>query len=173
MEVTAYLKSLRMAPRKVRLTTAVIKGMGVSQAKQQLQFMGKRAAHPVSKLLDSAVANAERNFSLAKDNLYVKDVHVDGGTVLKRFKAKGFGSTSPIAKRTSHVRIILDEKIPGLKANAPHETVGKNETERKEEKTVETSATKKKKTTPERESKKGMFHQVRSAGRKFFRRKSI
>src|SRR3989344_3619214 len=116
MQVTAYLKSLRIPPRKVRLVTGVLKGRDAMAAKHQLQYLPKRSSLPLSKLIDSALANAQNNFGLVKENMRIKDVVVDGGPVLKRFKPKGFGSTSPLAKRTSHVTVILEEKVPGLKS---------------------------------------------------------
>ncbi len=127
MIVTAYLKSLRIAPRKVRLVASVLKGRDAMSAKHQLRYLPKRSSLPLSKLIDSALANAQNNFGLVKENMRVKDVVVDGGPVLKRFKPKGFGSTSPIAKRTSHVTVILEEKVPGLKSEKKAKTEGKTE----------------------------------------------
>ena len=120
MQVTAQLKNLRIAPRKVRLISGLIKGLDVAMAKGQLDHLIKKSSKPISKLLDSALANAHNNFGLVKENLFIKDIAVDEGMKLKRFKPKGFGSTSPILKRTSRIKIILEEKVPGLKA-APAE----------------------------------------------------
>ena len=114
MQVTSYLKSLRIPPRKVRLVTGILKGRDAVAAKHQLRYLPKRSSLPLSKLIDSALANAQNNFGLVKENMRIKDMVVDGGPVLKRFEPKGFGSTSPIAKRTSHVTVILEEKVPGL-----------------------------------------------------------
>ena len=120
MQVTAQLKNLRIAPRKVRLISGLIKGLDVAAAKGQLDHLIKKSSKPISKLLDSALANAHNNFGLVKENLFIKDVMVDEGMKLKRFRPKGFGSTSPILKRTSRIKVILEEKVPGLKA-APAE----------------------------------------------------
>ncbi|MBI4359499.1 MAG: 50S ribosomal protein L22 [Candidatus Jacksonbacteria bacterium] len=111
MEITAKLRHYRQSPRKVRLVTDLIRGKDAHTALNQLQFAGKRAALPIQKLLSSAMANAVNNFSLKKENLYVKKISVDGGPVLKRWMPRAFGRASEIRKRTSHVTIVLDEKI--------------------------------------------------------------
>lgn len=116
MEVHARLNNLRISPRKVRLLAGVIRGLDVNQAQHQLNMIVKKSSTPLSKLLSSAVANATNNFNLEENNLFVKDVNVDEGPKLKRYRPKGFGRTSPIEKKTSHVRIILEEKVVGLKA---------------------------------------------------------
>lgn len=112
MEVKAKLNNLRMSPRKVRLVANLIKKMDVNVAKAQLKFLTKRAARPIGKLLDSAIANAENNFSLDKNNLYISKILVDSGSTLKRWLPRAFGRATPIMKRTSHITIILSEKIP-------------------------------------------------------------
>lgn len=118
MQVTAQLNNLRISPRKVRLVTRIIKGMDAIVAKHQLDYIIKRSSAPISKLLNSALANAHNNFNLAKENLYIKDILVNEGAKLKRFRPKGFGMVSPIEKKTSHIKIVLEEKVPGLKAEA-------------------------------------------------------
>src|SRR3989344_4264110 len=116
MQITAKLNNLRIAPRKVRLVARAIKGMDAMVAKHQLDYIIKRSSQPISKLLDSAMANAHNNLGLVKDNLFIKDVVVDEGPKLKRFRPKGFGMASPIEKKTSRIKIVLEEKVPGLKA---------------------------------------------------------
>lgn len=110
MEVKAHTKYLRMSPRKVRLVIDVIRGLGVRQAQAQLMFMKKIAAEPVKKLLDSAIANAEHNFSLTADKLYVKAITADGGPILGRWRARAFGRAASIRKRSTHLSIVLSEK---------------------------------------------------------------
>ena len=92
-----------------------MKGKDALTLKYQLRYLAKRSSKPLEKLLDSAIANARNNHNLVADNLRIKDVMVDGGTVLKRFRPKGFGSASPIAKRTSDIQIVLEEKVLGLR----------------------------------------------------------
>ncbi len=111
MEVKAYAKNIRMSPRKVRLVIDVIRGMNVSKAETQLRFLKKAAALPVLKLMNSAVANAEHNFKLNKSDLIVKTIMADGGPVIKRFTPKAFGRSAPIRKRTSHITLILEDRL--------------------------------------------------------------
>jgi large subunit ribosomal protein L22 len=106
----AYLKNYRQSPRKVRLVATAIKGKSVAVAEAELQYLVKRAALPFLKLLQSAVANAKQNFNIEKDNLYVQDVRVDKGIVLKRMMPRARGSAFPIKKRSSHIVMVLAEK---------------------------------------------------------------
>lgn len=82
--VTAELKNYRQSPRKVRLVVAAIQGKNIANALTALTFMSKRAAEPVQKLLESAIANAQHNFNLNKDTLFVKEATVNSGPILKR-----------------------------------------------------------------------------------------
>lgn len=109
MEVRAKLKNLRMSPRKVRLLADIVRGLEAGNAFDQLRFAGKLAAKPVMKLLGSAVANAENNFGLSKDNLYIKEIKVDEGATLKRWMPKAHGRATPIRKRSSHITLVLSE----------------------------------------------------------------
>ncbi|OGL96104.1 50S ribosomal protein L22 [Candidatus Uhrbacteria bacterium RIFOXYB12_FULL_58_10] len=117
MEVIAKANNIRMSPRKVRLVIDVIRGMDVMRAQTQLQFMKKAAVLPVLKLLNSAIANAEHNFQLDKENLFVKTITADGGPTIHRWTPKAFGRAAPIRKRTSHITIVLsDAEIPKKKS---------------------------------------------------------
>lgn len=109
MEIKAQLNYLRMAPRKVRLAIDMIRGKKVLRALDVLSFSKRWAAAPVLKLLQSSIANAENNFSLKKEDLYVKIARVDGGPMLKRWAPKAHGRATPVRKRMSHITIILDE----------------------------------------------------------------
>ncbi|MBU0540522.1 50S ribosomal protein L22 [Patescibacteria group bacterium] len=111
MDVHATLRYLRMAPRKVRLVVDSIRGLPVNEALTRLSFLKKDAARPVMKLLQSAIANAENNFKLAKSDLVVKKITADGGPTLSRFRPRAMGRAAPIRKRTTHINIVLsDEK---------------------------------------------------------------
>lgn len=123
--VTAQLNSLRQSPRKVRMIVDLVRGKGVLKALQQLEFVIRRPAQPVSKLLRSAIANAENNYNMVASNLYIKEFYVDEGVKLKRFRPKAMGAVGEIQKKTSHIHLVLAEKIPGLKA----EKIVKKETE--------------------------------------------
>ena len=109
MQTQAKLRHLRMSPRKVRLVVDLIRGLEVEPALNQLKFMQNKAAHPLTKLLNSALANAEHNHELKKDNLYIKEIRVDEGPSLKRWRPRAFGRASGIQKRTSHISLILSE----------------------------------------------------------------
>ncbi len=106
----AILKNYRQSPRKVRLVANLIKGKKINIAEAELQFLVKRAALPFMQLLRSAVTNAKQNFNIEKDNLYVSEVRVDKGVVLKRSMPRARGSAFPIKKRTSHVVLVLREE---------------------------------------------------------------
>lgn len=106
-EVRAQLNYLGIAPRKVRLVTAVVKGMPAHRALQELEHRIKRAARPLQKLLRSAIADAQHNFQVGPERLYVKELRVDPGPVRKRYEPRAFGRAAPIRKRTSHVRLVL------------------------------------------------------------------
>ena len=114
MEVTARLRHLQAAPRKVRLVVDLIRGRDVEEAVSILQHTKKSAAHDVEKLLRSAIANAEnRDEDLDVDRLYVKEIFVDGGPVLKRIWFTTMGRAFRKLKRQSHVTIKLDTRAAG------------------------------------------------------------
>jgi large subunit ribosomal protein L22 len=109
MTVTAKLRYLRIAPRKVRLVADLIRGKKVSQALNLLEFLPKKAALPFLKLLKQAIANAKNNFQLSETNLFISKILVDEGPKLKRWMAKARGQADEIFKRTSHIVLVLDE----------------------------------------------------------------
>lgn len=111
MEVKARLKFLRMSPRKVRTVADVIRGKRVDVALGMLPFIYKRAAKPVEKLVRSAVANAEHNYNVDVDSLYIKSVYVDPGPTLKRYRPRAMGRVGRIRRRTCHITVILDEMV--------------------------------------------------------------
>ena len=104
----AFLKNYRQSPRKVRLVAGLVKGKNVSDAVAELDFLAKRAGGPIKKLLLSAVANA-KNQGVEVENLFIKEVRVDKGIVMKRMMPAAMGSAHRINKRTSHVEVILAE----------------------------------------------------------------
>jgi len=110
--VTAKLRYLAIAPKKVRLAANVIKGMAVERAEAELKARPKRASRHLAKLLHSAVANAENTKHLSKRSLIVKNVLVDPGPSLKRILPRAMGRATPIWKRTSHVTLILESVEP-------------------------------------------------------------
>lgn len=115
MEVKASLNYLRIGPRKVRLVADLLKGKAIAVVLAQLKFLPKAATLPIQKLILSAVANAENNWQLKRENLYIKQILVNSGPVLHRWRPRAMGRATPIRKRTSHLTVILDEKIPSSK----------------------------------------------------------
>ena len=112
MEFKVQLNNLRIAPRKSRQVIDLIRGKNVVQARSLLEFTIKRAADPLLKLLNSAVASAEKNHQLKDSDLYIAKVTVDEGPTLKRMQPESRGRGFPIMKRTSHVTLILKEIHP-------------------------------------------------------------
>lgn len=115
MQYKFHLNNLRIAPRKVRLVAALIKKMPVQEAEALLKFQGQRAALPVLKLLKSGVASAANNFSLSPEDLFIFNIFIDEGPMLKRFMPRAFGRAGAIHKKTSHITLVLEEKIGGAK----------------------------------------------------------
>jgi large subunit ribosomal protein L22 len=111
MEVVAKLQHYRQSPRKVRLVANYIRGLQPDQALDELRFVNKRVASVLSKLVKAAMNDAEHNFSIAKDNLLIKTITVDSGPTLKRWRARAFGRAASIRKRTSHICVVLEEKV--------------------------------------------------------------
>jgi len=110
MEAKATLKSARLSPQKTRLVIDLIRGRGVQDALNILKFSPKRSAAIVSKLVSSAIANAEQNGVDDVDRLYVKTISVDQGPVLRRFIPRAQGRATKIRKPTAHITVVLDEK---------------------------------------------------------------
>lgn len=106
----ATLRWLRMSPRKVRLVVDTIRGVDVEKALNVLHFSPKAAAKPLSKLLQSAVANAEGKGDLDLDKLYVYKAIVDEGSTWRRFRPRAQGRATRIRKRTSHITLELAER---------------------------------------------------------------
>jgi len=113
--ITAKLSNYRQSPRKVRLVTDLIKGKSVEYALDSLSLLNKRASAPILKLIESALANAKHNFSLDKENLFVKELTVDGGVTLHRRMPRARGTANPINKRTSHVLLVLAQREAAAK----------------------------------------------------------
>ena len=106
----AFLKNYRQSPRKVRLVAGLIRGKNVDEALVQLGFLAKRASDPIKKLLLSAVANAKQ-IGAEKENLFIKEIRVDKGIVMKRMMPAAMGTGHRINKRTSHILLVLAEKV--------------------------------------------------------------
>lgn len=103
----AVAKYVRIAPRKARLVADEIRGKSYPQAISTLQFTNKRAADIVGGVVNSAAANAENNNDLDSDDLFVREIRVDEGPTIKRFRARAMGRATMIRKRTSHITVEL------------------------------------------------------------------
>jgi large subunit ribosomal protein L22 len=111
MEVTARLRFHQGSPQKLRLVVDMIRGKDVQEAVNILAFTNKGAARPVTKLLKSAIANAENlDEQVDIDRLYVKEIFVDGGPMLKRLRPAPMGRAFRVLKRQSHITIKLDTR---------------------------------------------------------------
>jgi len=155
MKVKAKLNNLRISPRKVRLVIDLIRGLDVSDAKLQLNFLVKRSSRPILKLLDSVIANAKNNFELDESNLYISEIFASEGPTLKRIRPRAMGRAFHIMKRTSHITIILEERVESKektektkaskkeKAKKTESKSGKEEPKKKAEKTTESKIIKK------------------------------
>ena len=110
METKAYLKYLRIAPRKVQIVADLIRGKDVNTAMAILMQTPKAASEPMIKLLKSAVANAENNNNMDVEKLYVSQVFATPGPILKRVMPRAQGRAFRINKRTSHVTLAVAEK---------------------------------------------------------------
>lgn len=109
-EATASAKYVRISPRKARAVIDLIRGKELREAEAILKYTVHKATEPIGKVLRSAAANAEHNYEMDKDRLYVKVAFVDGGPVLKRMMPRAQGRGDLIRKRTSHITIIVGEK---------------------------------------------------------------
>jgi ribosomal protein L22 len=109
-EVRAHAKYVRTSARKARLVCDHIRGRSVEDARAILALTPRAVARDWSKLLESAIANAENNHELVGEDLYVKVVHADEGPTLKRFRPRAMGRATQIRKRTSHLTILLTPK---------------------------------------------------------------
>lgn len=110
MQAKAIARDVRISPRKVRLVVDLIRGKGLEEARAILKYVPKRGAEPVSKVLNSAAANAVNNLDLIEDALVVTAAYVDEGPSLKRVLPRARGQAHIIKKRTSHITIVVGEK---------------------------------------------------------------
>jgi large subunit ribosomal protein L22 len=110
LEARAQARYVRIAPRKVRVVMDLIRGKSVHEAMSILKFMPKAAAQVLEKVVASATANAENNFDMNKDALYISECYADQGPTLKRYRPRAQGRAASIQKKTSHITVVLTEK---------------------------------------------------------------
>jgi large subunit ribosomal protein L22 len=110
MEVRATVKFVKMSPRKIRLVVDAVRGMPANQAIAMLRHMPQKAAFEVGKAVKSALANAETNYNLSPDDMFVSRISADEGPTQKRYRPRSRGRVSPILRRSSHISVVLDEQ---------------------------------------------------------------
>ncbi len=110
MEAKAITRNVRISPLKVRLVMDVVRGMPVDRALATLRYMPQKAAREVARTIKSAVANAEHNFDMDRDELYIKTIYADQGPVLKRFMPRARGMANRIRKPTTHITVVVADK---------------------------------------------------------------
>ncbi len=109
MEAKAQATYIRISPRKVKIVLDLIRNKPVEEAQAIIKFTPKSASEPVGKLLNSAIANAENNFSLDRNSLYVAEAMVCPGPIMKRIRPRAQGRAYRIEKRSSHITLVLKE----------------------------------------------------------------
>lgn len=110
MEIVAQARGVRISPRKIRLMADTVRRLPLSRALEVLTVTGKRASLALEKTLRSAIANASHNKNLSLDQLQIKLIEVTEGEALKRFHPSSRGRVHPYKRRSSHVKIVLEEK---------------------------------------------------------------
>ncbi len=109
-EAIATLSNLRVSPQKLGLVAGLIRGKNCEQALAELRFSRRRIAHDVRKVLQSAIANAENNHQLDVDKLFVSEISVGRGLVMRRWHARGRGRSAGIEKKFSNLRLVVRER---------------------------------------------------------------
>jgi large subunit ribosomal protein L22 len=173
MLIEAKLRYARISPRKFRMVADLVRGLSVEEAESVLKFTVKRPARPMLKLLNSVTANAKNNFNIEKENLYIAEVKVDGGPMMKRFMPQARGVVHQIQKKTSHVYIRL-EKIREEEEEKKKKTVKKEKIKKvyQSEKPKEEVSLKKKGKDDEA-TKEDSLKKQQPDKKSMFRRKSI
>ena len=109
MEARAQVKYVRISPRKVRIVCDLIRGKDIDTAAAILMNTPKAASEPLIKLLKSVTANAENNFEMDPDSLYISEIYADAGPIIKRYRPRAHGRGFRINKRTSHITIVVND----------------------------------------------------------------
>ena len=110
MKVQAISKYVKISPRKVHEVTREIQGLKASRALDLVSFIPRKAARLVARTLKSAIANAENNANLSRENLLVKEAVVGTAPTLKRYNSRARGGSSRLLKRNSHIKIVLSDE---------------------------------------------------------------
>jgi large subunit ribosomal protein L22 len=110
MEVTASIKTVRVSPRKARLVVDAIRGKRVMDAIDILKFLPQKSAVEIERLMKSVAANAENNYDLDPEDLWIKAIFADDGPSMKRFKPRARGRVGRIKRRTCHITVIAEDR---------------------------------------------------------------
>lgn len=133
MEILAKGKYIKISPKKARPVADLVRGKNALEAKVILSSLPQSAAFEIKKVLESAIANAENNFSLEKEMLTIKKIMIDGGPVAKRYQPRAKGSASMIKRRTSHIEIILEGEVKTKKVDKKEDKEKANDKIKKNE----------------------------------------
>lgn len=131
MEYKAIAKNIKISPRKVRLVADAIKSLTPDVALVKLAVVANRGAGPIEKVIKSAIANAVNNTKAVKENLVIKELYVTEGVTYKRFHFAARGRVHPYKKRTSHITVILEDKVVKPTVSAVKELPAKIKKEEK------------------------------------------
>jgi large subunit ribosomal protein L22 len=110
MQAKSIARYIRVSPFKARQVIDLVRGKDVREARAILKYTNKKGAPLVAKALNSAVANAEHNFDMDSDALFVSEIYVDEGPTLKRMKPRAYGRGDMMKHRTSHITVIVKER---------------------------------------------------------------
>lgn len=116
MEIKASASFMRISPRKLMLIAEAVKRLPLSEAITKLNFLGRNGAEEIRKVLLQARANAVNNFKLKESALSIREIQINNGPTLKRGRPVSRGMWHTIKKRTSHIKVVLEEKAPNSKS---------------------------------------------------------
>lgn len=120
MEAKAISRYIRQSPRKVRQVADLVRGKDIESALDQLHFSNKKASESVEKTVRSAISNLmslEGGAGINPEDLYLKEIYIDAGATVKRFRAGSMGRASVIRKRSSHISVVVAEKKDNVSQN--------------------------------------------------------
>jgi len=110
MQAKAIARHIRISPRKVRQVVNLIRGKKVEEALAIMKFTPRGSTEPLTKVLNSAIANAEHNLEMSAEDLYITEIYVDQGATIKRIKPRAMGKADRIFKRSSHITVVVGDK---------------------------------------------------------------
>ncbi len=112
MESRAKHTMARISARKARLVADLIRGKDINKAIEILDHTNKKASHLIKKVVNSAIANATENHGMLMENLYISNIQINDGPIIKRFRPRAKGRADRIDKRTSHIKVVVSDELP-------------------------------------------------------------